>query len=111
MKHIALFAVALLSGCATATAISADISKACGEALPIINDAAPLAATNTIAATTTASVQAACTANGMVQMTLNDAAPVTATNSGNSPAWVRSSALFVQAAAEIVKANSAPVSK
>lgn len=99
MKRAAVFAIALLAGCSTAAAISADIAAACSDALPVVNAAAPFVAGSPIATTAAASVQAACTTNGMVQMTLNDQAPVTPTNSGKSSVWVAATKAFVQSAA------------
>lgn len=106
-----IFAIVLLAGCATVSAISADIATACSDALPVVTAAAPFVAANPVAAGAAASVQAACTADGMVQMTLKDKAPVTPTNSGNSAAWVATTKEFVQGVAATAIVTGAPVAK
>lgn len=99
MKRASIFAIALLAGCSTAAAISADIGTACNDAAPAISKLAPIVSVDPTGALVVGSLQGACTLNGQVQMTLNDTAPVTPTNSGNSAGWVKSSVAFLQSLA------------
>lgn len=96
MNRISIFAIALLAGCATATAISDDIVTACNDALPKINAIAPIVSADPTGALVVGSIQGACTAAGMAQMMLNDKAPVTPTNSGASAMWIATSTALVQ---------------
>jgi hypothetical protein len=112
IKRISIFAVAILAGCATATAISNDIATACSDALPVVNAAAPIVSADPTGALIVGSIQGACTANGMAQLTINDTKPVTPTNSGASAIWVATSTDVVRAlVAKLKPATIAPVAK
>ena len=100
MKRTYLFAAVLLAGCSTAAAISAEIAKACADAKPVIDTVGPIVSVDPIGATTVASLQAACTVDGQIQMTLNDGKPVTPTNSGHSAGWVQQSLAYLQTVAQ-----------
>lgn len=85
MKRLLIATCVALSACATATKISADVAVGCAwaaPALPAILAVAPSSAPGL------ASVQAVCTANGMLEATLKDQAPVTPTNSGSTKNWI-----------------------